>query len=536
MNAWPLDEGLIDYVDPSYGGATDENPYAILDVIANPSFTLSGGTVDATEITPGASGGHAAGGRRHREPTSRPATTRSSSCSGARISTAPAPAPATAPGPTTPRATPAPTATATVAGRTCKAATDLLVSDLDWMAGQWADGGDARTDVTGEPDSGHRRHPHRHGQPLLRRAGRRADAARPDAARPRGGARLLLRQHLQQPLLRRHGRAERLSRALRPRSTAASSRGRRSPTWWPRADPALDTDLRAALDHTMAALAAIKTVGEAGTHYDQLLATGNDAGEALVMAGDRRPVAQTRSIERAVSALKLAHDRLRGLRQPRQPRRGLPVGDRDAPPRSSPCALLAGRRARPAPPVGALPTWSPRTPDEAARIEAVTAPDHRFRRARAVRGAARRRRDLRRAARRQRLLAFLGATCRFERELDFKVGNGFFRKLWVTAPSSTTSPPTASGRSTTPAPASPATSRTAAATRRPARTTRRSRCSCRLSVPADPGGRARAGLVAIEDYLATLPEPDLRRPVPDLRRARACPPRGGWRSTTPTCR
>lgn len=25
VNAWPLDEGLIDYVDPGYGGATDEN-------------------------------------------------------------------------------------------------------------------------------------------------------------------------------------------------------------------------------------------------------------------------------------------------------------------------------------------------------------------------------------------------------------------------------------------------------------------------------------------------------------------------------
>ena len=30
VNAWPLDEGLIDYVDQSYGGATDENPYTDL--------------------------------------------------------------------------------------------------------------------------------------------------------------------------------------------------------------------------------------------------------------------------------------------------------------------------------------------------------------------------------------------------------------------------------------------------------------------------------------------------------------------------
>ena len=52
LNAWPLDEGLIDYVDASYGGATDENEAAALNVIANPTFTLSGAEVDATEITP----------------------------------------------------------------------------------------------------------------------------------------------------------------------------------------------------------------------------------------------------------------------------------------------------------------------------------------------------------------------------------------------------------------------------------------------------------------------------------------------------
>ena len=52
VNAWPLDEGLIDYVDAAYGGATDENEYAVLNVIANSSFTLSGETIDASEITP----------------------------------------------------------------------------------------------------------------------------------------------------------------------------------------------------------------------------------------------------------------------------------------------------------------------------------------------------------------------------------------------------------------------------------------------------------------------------------------------------
>ncbi len=52
VNAWPLDEGLIDYVDASYGGPSDENEYAALNVIANPTFTLSGKEIDATAITP----------------------------------------------------------------------------------------------------------------------------------------------------------------------------------------------------------------------------------------------------------------------------------------------------------------------------------------------------------------------------------------------------------------------------------------------------------------------------------------------------
>lgn len=42
VNAWPLDEGLIDYVDGAYAGPSDANQLAGLNVIANPSFTLSG--------------------------------------------------------------------------------------------------------------------------------------------------------------------------------------------------------------------------------------------------------------------------------------------------------------------------------------------------------------------------------------------------------------------------------------------------------------------------------------------------------------
>ena len=42
VNAWPLDEGLIDYVDASYGGPTDENELAALNVVANPTLLIAG--------------------------------------------------------------------------------------------------------------------------------------------------------------------------------------------------------------------------------------------------------------------------------------------------------------------------------------------------------------------------------------------------------------------------------------------------------------------------------------------------------------
>ena len=64
--------------------------------------------------------------------------------------------------------------------------------------------------------------------------------------------------------------------------------------------------LRADMDATMIALAGIKTAAEAGTAYDQMLAPGNTAGEALVQTAIDALVAQTRNIERAVEVIGLA--------------------------------------------------------------------------------------------------------------------------------------------------------------------------------------------------------------------------------------
>ncbi|MFI5411776.1 imelysin family protein [Kaistia sp. UC242_56] len=51
VNAWPLDEGLIDYVDAkSYGDSSDSNPLYTADVIANKTLQIGPDKVDATVI------------------------------------------------------------------------------------------------------------------------------------------------------------------------------------------------------------------------------------------------------------------------------------------------------------------------------------------------------------------------------------------------------------------------------------------------------------------------------------------------------
>jgi putative iron-regulated protein len=51
VNAWPLDEGLIDYVDASYGTTAAANPYYAANVIANPALSIAGNQIDAKMIT-----------------------------------------------------------------------------------------------------------------------------------------------------------------------------------------------------------------------------------------------------------------------------------------------------------------------------------------------------------------------------------------------------------------------------------------------------------------------------------------------------
>lgn len=301
VNAWPLDEGLIDYVDPSYGGATDENEYAVLNVIANPRFALSGETVDATEITPEllasqlheadevesnvATGYHAiefllwgqdlnghgpgAGAR----PWTDYAT--GDSCTGGNCDRR---------------------------GDYLKAATDLLVSDLDWMVAQWQDQGDARTELMTDEIAGI--------AAILTGMGSLSYGEQ-------AGERMKLGVLLNDPEEEHDCFSDNTynshfydAKGIRNvylgsytsiDGTVVS--GESLSSLVAAADSAVDAELRAKLDATMLEMSEMKSAAEAGFAYDMMLERGNEKGEALITNAVDALVDQTRSIERAVVAL-----------------------------------------------------------------------------------------------------------------------------------------------------------------------------------------------------------------------------------------
>ncbi len=303
VNAWPLDEGLIDYVVEAYGGATDENPYAALNVIANPSFSLSGETIDAAEITPALLQSlHEADGIEANVATGYHAIefllwgqdlNGTGAGAGARPWTDYAEGDACTGGNCDRR------------GAYLKAATELLIADLEEITGAWAEGGAARADAVSDPDAGV--------AAMLTGMGSLSYGEQ-------AGERMRLGLMLNDPEEEHDCFSDNthnshyydglgvrnvyLGRYVRIDGTVVE--GSSLSQLVAEADADIDTDLRHDLNETMMALGAIKTAAEAGFHYDQMLEAGNKSGEALVMGGVDALIAQTRTIERAVAALAVA--------------------------------------------------------------------------------------------------------------------------------------------------------------------------------------------------------------------------------------
>ena len=189
-------------------------------------------------------------------------------------------------------------------GQYLKAATDLLVSNLEWIAGQWAAGGEARASLMADENTGI--------STILTGMGSLSYGEQ-------AGERMRLGLLLNDPeeeydcfsdnthnshyydgkgiLNVYHGSYVRIDGSVVSGPSLSDM--------VKQVDSGLDTEMHSRLHNTMLALGNIKQTAEAGFAYDQMLKRGNDAGEALVMSGIDALVDQTRSIERVITALGL---------------------------------------------------------------------------------------------------------------------------------------------------------------------------------------------------------------------------------------
>ena len=302
VNAWPLDEGLIDYVDTSaYGGPTDENEYAALNVIANPEFMVAGQMVDASsinaeligetlheadEIESNVSRGyhaiefllwgqdlngteHGAGNRSWTDYAA------GDDCTNGNCDRR---------------------------GDYLAAASALLVDDLEWMVGQWGKAGDARTALLEDETAGI--------SAILTGMG---SLSYGEVA----GERMRLGLMLNDPEEEHDCFSDNTHNSHYYDGLGVQNIYLGSYTGIDGvvtsgasvADLVGDVDadaaavLRADIAATMAALTKLKVAAEAGMSYDQMLAADNAAGNALIMGGVNGFVQQAKSTERAVNAL-----------------------------------------------------------------------------------------------------------------------------------------------------------------------------------------------------------------------------------------
>ncbi|MEL6871815.1 MAG: imelysin family protein [Pseudomonadota bacterium] len=303
VNAWPLDEGLIDYVDGGYGDQSEENELYTANIIANPTLRISGRPVDASKITKKLLSEtlHEAGGVEANVATGyhaiefllwgqdlngtsagagkRPATDfDQSKCTNGNCDRRAA-------------------FLATV--------TDLLIDDLEWITKQWADGGKARTNLTnGDPAAG-----------LTAIFTGLGSLSYGELAGERMKLGLLLNDpeeehdcfadnthnsHYYNVAGIRNVYLGRYTKVGGQDVSGASV----SDLVRARA-PEIDTRVRKAIEAAMTAFGAMKTRAETVEAYDQMIAEGNEEGNRVVETALNASVALAREFERAISALDL---------------------------------------------------------------------------------------------------------------------------------------------------------------------------------------------------------------------------------------
>jgi len=310
VNAWPLDEGLIDYVDGSYGSESDENLYYVANVIANEILTFGGRSIDASAITKElladslhevdeveanvATGYHAIEFLLWGQDLN-----------------------GTGPGAGDRPATDFNPANCT--GGNCerrieylKAAIDLLIDDLDEMVGYWGAEGEARERLMADGvDDGLRA--------MLTGLGSLSYGEL-------AGERIKLGLMLQDPEEEHDcfsdnthnshyynlvgmrnvyfGHYERVDGHVVSGPSLSKLVGSMAPD--------LDAEMTAALDKTRAAMEAMKQRAESVEAYDQMIGPDNPEGNQVIQAVVDSLTGQTKSIERIVTELKLGSIELEG--------------------------------------------------------------------------------------------------------------------------------------------------------------------------------------------------------------------------------
>ncbi|MEO1280298.1 MAG: imelysin family protein [Pseudomonadota bacterium] len=304
VNAWPLDEGLIDYVDGgAYGDESDENDFYTVNVIANPVLKVGGETIDATAITKTLLEKtlHEAGGIEANVATGYHAV--EFLLWGQDLN-------GTGPGAGNRPATDFDPANCT--GGNCerritylKTVTDLLIDDLEWITKQWASQGEARLAITEATDKNGLR-------AIFTGLGSLSYGEL-------AGERIKLGLMLHDPEEEHDCFADNTHNShfynavgMRNIYTGAYTRTDGTTVEGPSISDLVkaqsaDTDAKIlqSLDATTAAMQTMKTRAETTERYDQMIGQGNKEGNAVVLSVVNALISQARELERGIAVLNL---------------------------------------------------------------------------------------------------------------------------------------------------------------------------------------------------------------------------------------
>ncbi|WP_377297629.1 imelysin family protein [Rhizobium sp. SGZ-381] len=308
VNAWPLDEGLIDYVDASYGTESDANAFYTANIIANPKLKVNGEEIDASKITPELIRSlHEAGEVEANVTTGYHAI--EFLLWGQDLH-------GTGPGAGERPYTDYDKAHCTNGncdrrGDYLKAASAALVEDLQEMVTAWAPEGEAAKAVEADPKAG-----------LTAILTGMGSLSYGELAGERMKLGLLLHDPEEEHdcfsdnTFNSHlNDAIGIASAYNGTYTRIDGTKMTGPSLSEivkAKDPALDAEMTAKLDKTLAAMHAMAKRGETVEAYDQMIGEGNKEGNAVVQAAIDGLIDQTKTVERIVTALDLGTVKLEG--------------------------------------------------------------------------------------------------------------------------------------------------------------------------------------------------------------------------------